>query len=612
MFSKKCHSDDTQDKSRCPWIVRALGAAFRRLILFLGVMSFISLVCLTVIVSHAKRPAMPLPSSFVLTISLGDGAVEHPNLAGRYSFSGGGAPVFSDMIAAIDVASRDPRVKGLLVTMDGGSLNLAQIQEFRAALAAFRKTGRFADIYASSYGDMGLGLGAYYLASAFDEIWMQPLGNVSMAGLRAEVPFARAALDKIGVQPQFFARKEYKTLFESAVNGHMSPESRAMLTSLVDDLGDQMVAGIAADKGMGAADIRRLVDRGFFTDEEALAAGLVDKLDDYDALEDSIIAAITPKQAGAAPLDPDKVFVPLERYPLSAAGHGKPRAAIVYLVGTIASSDEMMGSPESATAEEIAGYISDAADDDSTKVIVLRIDSPGGSPEASETIRRAVLQAQKNGKKVIVSMGETAASGGYWVASPADRIFALPGTVTGSIGVAGGKVVIQNLWHKLGINWEYVQYGANAGLFSFNEPFTPEGEAIMNRMMDATYNAFVSRVAQGRHMSVEQVEKVARGRVWSGQQAQKVGLVDDLGGLSDALDYAARQVGAKDRRGLDTIILPQPKSQLEMLLEFLEGEAQVTTLPEEMSALSPFLKAYQAASLAAHGPLTLEPLRVRP
>jgi len=543
----------------------------------------------------------PLPDKFALYLPLDGGFPEHEDVAVPYGL---GPPVMTlrHVIDAIDLAAGDKRVAGLVADLKGLEMSVAQMQELRAAVLRFRASGKPAHIYAPSYGEMGHGLGAYYLASAFDEIWMQPMGEVSVAGISVEMPFFRGALEKIGVEPQFFARKEYKNVFESASARKMSPQSRQMMEGLVGDIAGDLVSGIAQGRGMGEDGIRALIDRGFFMDKAAAEAGLVDHIDDFETLQANVSQAVTGKPDGEF----DDVFADIEEYVHAAAhkaasaGGKKHRIALIYLVGTIVQSGYGDGM---VPGDDIAADIVDAADDKDIKSIVLRIDSPGGSPVASETIRRAILRAKAKGKKVIVSMGGAAASGGYWVAAPADRIFAMPGTLTGSIGVAGGKVSLAGLWDKAGVNWESVDYGANANMFSFNAPFDKSGTAVMNDMMDTIYDGFIARVAEGRGLTKEKTDRIARGHVWTGKQAVANGLVDELGGLDAALDYAAKELGGKNRRDLRVVILPRPVSLFEKIADLL---GKTVHMGRGIGALAQHYNiALQADALAVWQPLTV-------
>ena len=270
--------------------------------------------------------------------------------------------------------------------------------------------------------------------------------------------------------------------------------------------------------------------------------------------------------------------------------------ALVYAVGAIMDSDREGNAIDDgvAGADEIAKALIDAAYDNSIDAVVLRVDSPGGSPVASETILRAVQKVKDEGKVVIVSMGSAAASGGYWIATLADKIYVLPTTLTGSIGVLGGKVSMAGLWQMLGINWDEVSWGKNATIWSMSKPFSESEKERVNAMMDNIYSNFVKRVAKGRNMTEEEVEKIARGRVWSGKSALEIGLADEFGGLNEALDYAAVQTGALDRHDVNVVVMPKPLSAIERFLELIETQATTAdTLQMQSEIMKEFMPAVQ-------------------
>ncbi|MCB1783938.1 MAG: signal peptide peptidase SppA [Alphaproteobacteria bacterium] len=593
------------EKPKIKWRVwPILWGALRRTCTFVGAIVLVSVVLTGWSASRLVKDVEPsMPGKMVLYLTLNGDLDDLPH---EVSFADPLANVPPSLKSFTDTlyrAKNDPRVYGLYARIDGGGYSLAHLQEMRAAIIDFRKSGKFAYVFSPSYGESG-GMGAYYLASSFDEVWMQPMGIVSVAGLSLQEPFFRDVLDKIGVEPQFFQRKEYKTAYESLNNSHMSQPNREMMGELVGDLSHSIMSDLAEETGMTPAHLKTLVDRGIFVADEALRAGLLDKVDYSDVLVDRINSFASAKAGGE-----EVPYVNFEDYmydylqskkgnPAEAflAKHEKKRStkpgvALIYAVGVIMPSSTEAAAPTGlmddgvAAADDIAGAIEDATDDDNIKVIVLRVNSPGGSPTASETILRAVSKAQKEGKKVIVSMGPTAASGGYWISAYADRIFVLPTTLTGSIGVLGGKVSAEELWKKVGVNWEGVQWGANSGMWSMNAPFSKGEAERMNAMLDNIYDGFLARVAKGRKMSVADVDKIARGRVWSGAKAIKIGLADEIGSLDDALDYAAVQAGAKDRHGADVRIMPEPLSPLEKLVKLLGGQVMAGKFAGAQSAM---------------------------
>ena len=524
-----------------------------------------------------------LPAQIILTLTLDEGLIEMPaggGLLTGFEAFGPTRLTTQQMIDALDLARKDPRVKALVFNIQSGDFGVSQVQELREAVKRFRESGKPSYAFSPSYAEAGGSMGAYYLASAFGEVWMQPVGLLSLPGFDGEMPFVLEGLNKLGVSPQFFQRKEYKSVMETFTREGISPENREMMASLLTDILDIIMTDIAADRGITKGQVKMAVDQGVFTDEEALRSKLVDRLDYADALISSLRQAYT----GDADNESMKT-VTLSRYfknpqarpiKIKTKGErdkGKPLVGLIYAAGNIVPDDRNGGLRSNvAAANKISAAIMRASRDDEIRAIMLRIDSPGGSPTASETIRRAVEQAVSKGKPVIVSMGGVAGSGGYWIATDATRIFALPATLTGSIGVVSGKFAAPGLMDKIGVNWEGVQVGENADMWSFTKPFSAVGRERMNIMIDNMYGSFIDRVAQGRKLSPETVETIARGRVWTGSQALEIGLVDQLGGFNEALDYAAQKIGAENREGIEIVELPRPKTPFDRIFEMLNIE----------------------------------------
>lgn len=579
-------------RSRIQWRVLPIAwLAIKKTCTVIGAFVLVTVLLSILMLSGLNETAAPpLPQKMALYLEFSDGFYEKPSgsaLAGSFNLE---PPTVHQVVDAIDLAAKDERVMGIMARMDGGTFSTAQTKEVRDALARFRASGKFTRIYSASYGEAGGGLGRFYLASAFAERWMQPLGIVSIPGVAAEMPFFRGTLDKIGVEPQFFQRKEYKTAYENLTAKKMSPQNRETLEHIVGDLRAVLTRDIAADLQISPVKFEALVNKGLFTGPEALQEKLVTELNYVDVLVSRISEELTgdPESEEEFFVDPKAYLAAVGREQSESnlvRGHftdARPRVALVHVAGAImdtrigVSATPMgLGEEGIAAADEIAPAILDAAEDEGIEAIVVRVDSPGGSPVASETILRAIDRAKEKGKPVIVSMGSTAASGGYWVAAHADRIFATPTTITGSIGVVGGKFSARDVWPKLGVNWEGVEWGRNAGLWSMNTPFSATEAERINAMLDQVYDAFLERVSEGRKMSVAQVDKIAGGRVWSGEAAKRVGLVDEIGGLQNALDYTATLLKAEDRFGLDVIILPKPLTTFEELVAFLSEQGAV-------------------------------------
>lgn len=594
-------------------------AALRRTCMTLGIMVLVlALYVFFVAGSLFGVGVIRVPDQAVLHLKFEGGFPEQPPGGLAYGIGDHNVPL-RQIIDAIDLAAGDDRIHGILAEARGSAGDMAQMQELHAAIQRFRASGKFAYIYGESYNN---GLGGYYIASAFDEIWMQPMGTVSIPGMRAEMPLARELLDTLGITPAFFQRREYKNIFESLERDEISPETRETLSSIVMNVIGSMTATISAARGKDIMEFSSLIDIGLLTDREALEAGLVDRLDYTDVLASHIREQVT-----GDPDDENLRFFNLARYAralnrnIEAAAESRdfPGVTLVYIDGAIVSynaraqSDSSLLGDSGAVAEDIAAAIRRAARDHNTRAIVLRVNSPGGSPTASETIRRAVVFAQGRGKPVYVSMGGMAASGGYWVSTDADRIYALPMTLTGSIGVAGGKIVLQDMWDKIGVNWDNVSYGRNAGIWSPNAVFTESEAERMNAMMDMVYDGFVSRVAEGRGMSVEEAENVARGRVWTGTQAKDHGLVDEMGSLSGVLDEIARELGQPDRFHLALDIRPRPRTPFEQLMRLMGAQARAADMLNAQAVLlKPFEPMIERMSVAAgQDVLTYEPMQLK-
>ena len=575
-------------KPKVKWrIWPILWMALKKTCMFLGAsVLFMVIITSWTISSVVNEANVDLPNQMVLRMNLDGEIADIPMQASFIDPFSNNVKTMKTFIDAIEHAKTDPRVEGIYAHLKPGGYSVAHIEEIRTAIKSFRDSGKFAYIYAPSYSN---GLGGYYLASSFDEIWVQPMGNLMIAGLSAEMPFLRDVLDKVGIEPQFFQRKEYKSAYESLTNAKMSDANRHSMTELIDDLYDVLSKDISKDRNITVAAFSAFVDRGVLLADEALDIGLVDKVDYADKLVEQINMHVT-----GDPISDTLSYINFDTYmnnlakqdnTIAAALLSKeknsvlPRVALIYAVGAIVDSDSngasmhvgVMGDGVAA-ADKISAALLTAAYNDDIDAVVLRVDSPGGSPVASETILRAVEKVQERGKTVTVSMGPTAASGGYWISAYADEIFVLPTTITGSIGVLGGKVSAKKLWKNLGVNWERISKGDNSAMFSMNTPFSKSEAERMNLMLDNIYDGFLERVAKGRNMSIEQVDKIARGRVWVGTRAVEIGIADQFGGLNDALDYAAVQVGKIDRYDVDVVVLPRPLTPVEEFVKFLEGQ----------------------------------------
>ena len=514
---------------------------------------------------HFSREGGELPQRMLLVADWRSSLSETAGPPDLLDFQFRPPPTVTDTVLALDRAASDPRVVGLLVRLAETEHGFAVAQELRDAVLRFRAAGKFAFAEADTFGELSSGNEGYYIASAFDSIDLQPGGLVGLTGIAIQVPLARDLLASLGIRMEVLRRAEYKSAFESLTDSQLSGHNREQLEALLDQLSRQLVSGIADGRGLDDFKVQQLIDRGPLTADEALEAGLVDRL---RYREESLTAAM--RRAG-----PGTVAVSLGTYLDSGAqAQVQVRAqtpgasvALIRAAGLIRRGDGPLGAE--IAADELAGALEDIAEDPGLDAVLLRLDSGGGSAVASETIRRAILVVRAAGKPVIVSMGNAAASGGYWIATGADRIIAQPATLTGSIGVIAGKPVLEEAWRKLGVNWAEIARGANAGQWSINRPYTDEARARVDALVGWLYDRFTRLVADARDMPQTRVNEIARGRVWAGAMALRLGLVDELGGLDVALAAVRRSLQLPPDAVLAVAIRPVDDNPLREFLRSL-------------------------------------------
>ncbi len=510
----------------------------------------------------------PIPEKTVLTLDL-DRAVPEYGSGGLASWTGLGREqqTLWETVAAIERAAGDERVVGLVARIGASNMGLARTQELRDAVRTFRRSGKPAYAFAESFGDFGPGNAAFYLAAAFEKIYLQPSGSVGLTGLLAQGYFLKGALEKLDVQFRVEQRKEYKGVKDRFTDSGFTTAQREAMTRILASLTGQLTAGIAEGRKLSGDKVRALMQQGPFPAGEALEAGLVDGLRYRDELD-----RIVREKLGL-----DIAFLPLSRYRrrLEARDGDPATVALIYGLGQVhggSSRRPALTGRNSMGSDSIARAFRRAAEDGDVKAIIFRIDSPGGSYVASDVIRREVLRARRRGKPVVVSMGNVAGSGGYFVAAPADRILAQPATLTGSIGVAGGKVVTSGLWEKLGVSWDRIAANSNATFWSAVQDYDPAQRARLARLLDTVYDDFVAKVAEGRNLSREQVSAAAKGRVWTGADARERGLVDELGGYAATLAAVREIAGIPPDAAVRLRLFPRRKSTLRLLAEQLTGE----------------------------------------
>jgi protease IV len=513
--------------------------------------------------------------------------------------SGGGRPmVLREAVSALHRAADDPRVAGLIARVQLPAAAAGPVQELRDAVKAFAAV-KPALAWAETYP----GTLSYYLASAFGEVWMQPSGTVGLIGFATNALFLRDALEKAGIEAQFISRGEYKSAANLFTEDRYTDAHREADTRLVESLRAQVWKAVADSRGIGQDSLDALADRAPLLREEAVTSGLIDRVGYRDEAYGRIAELVGAKGISPETGDPDGDDAPprlyLSRYARATAPGGSPlpsvpgrgpksTIAIVTVAGSIVSGRGGRGilplGNSSAGADTIAAGLREAAADESVSAIVLRVDSPGGSVSASETIWREVKKARDRGKPVVASMGAIAASGGYYVAMGADAIVANPGTITGSIGVITGKLIARDLKDRLGVGSDAVRTNANADAWSSNAPFTPEQHARVEAEADLCYTDFVQRVAEGRKLSTDAVEAVARGRIWTGADALGHGLVDELGGLRTAVRRAKVLAGLDEDAKVR--IVGYPGSSLwDFLRPSPSSQPAAASLPDALGAL---------------------------
>jgi protease-4 len=520
-----------------------------------------------------------------------------------------------DLLEGLRRASKDDRVRALVVKVGGSRIGLATIQELRGAVREFRKSGKPTVAWAETFGEFVRGNLPYYLATGFDRIYLQPSGTLGLTGVAVEQVFLHDALTKLGIDFQSAKRHEYKSAADPLTETGFTGPAREAAQRLTESVAEQLTAAIAEGRGKTQEEARALLDRGPFLAQQALAEGLVDGLAYRDEVYDKLH-----KEAG-----PDATLLYLQRYQRSHAltelsrhlpkGPHERFVAIIYAHGAIrhGRSGRGAGGGGSMGSDTVAAALRSAAADERARAVVLRVNSPGGSYTASDVIWREVVRARAAGKPVVVSMGDVAGSGGYFISAPADVIVAQPGTITGSIGVILGKPVLRDMFGRAGVNTDTVgEGGENATMFSSSRPFSEAEWERINAWLDAVYADFTEKVAAGRRMTVERVHELARGRIWTGADAVANGLADETGGIGEAIAIARRRAGLPD----DAPVRVYPRlGPLDQLRPAESSEAR----PAAAAALSPagvlaavfqdgWGPAWQIAARAGlppYGPLTL-------
>jgi protease-4 len=559
----------------------------------------------------------------LLELDLSQPLVEHEPDDPIAKLRSRGKPRLRPVLKALYDAGDDPRVVGLVARLGDTSMSLARAQEIRDAVTAFAASGRPTVAWADTFGESGNGTVPYFLATGFSELWLQPTGELNLVGVAAEVAFLRGALDKLGVEPQLGQRYEYKNAADRIVATGFTDAHREALDRIAESAWEQITEAIAKARRLTVEDVRALADRAPLFADDALKAGLVDRVGYRDEVYTAVRRAAT---GDVRLLFADKWSAStsrLTKVTRKVSERDRPGVALVEGFGGIVTGrsrrsplqGQLMGS------DTVTAALRAAVRDDKTRAIVFRIDSPGGSAVASDSIWREVVRAREAGKPVVASMGSVAGSGGYYVACGADEILAQPGTLTGSIGVLGGKAVVTSLTDRVGLAYDAVQRGAQARFASTHVPYDDSGRERLDAMLDRIYADFTGKVAEGRSMSLDDVHEVARGRVWTGADAARNGLVDSLGGLRDAVRIARDRAGLPADAPLRPALSVPPLARLRSPRSSDDPRAAAavttalsltsTSLDDWVTAWGPFADLARALGLAALGPLTMLPLTIR-
>jgi len=534
---------------------------------FASIIVFISLVNLI----GKPRPISikPIPKNAIVSINFNHDFNESKNNSLLTGIKNNKLTYF-DLIKNLNIALLDDNVKAIIGQINTTGLGLSQIQNIQKTINNFKQKGKKTHIFSSGMGSLGQGTDEYFLASAFDKIYMQPNSDLGITGIGIEIPFFGNSLNKLGIDAEIYTRHEYKNAASSLTHGYFPHQYKQQLNDIGNKIYNIIVETIAQNRNISINNVKQLINTAPLSAEEALQYKLIDEIAYYSDVEEKI-----KKETNGN-------IISLEDYATNFSSRKKklPSIAILNLEGTIVDSqspDNIISEESIISPEKVAKSLENIAKNPNIKALILRINSPGGSYTASNTIwyELTKLKQQKN-IPIVVSMGDYAASGGYFIALSGDKILAEPLTLTGSIGVLGGKIVTANLWKKLGVNWGNVQFGNNAGIVSSNHNFSSSEKQAINKSLDNIYNDFIHKVSSARNIEIEAIDKVARGRVWLGIDAVENGIIDELGGLDKALQIAKQLAGISPKQNFDIITYPKPKSFAEQINEIISFSPQIS------------------------------------
>lgn len=519
--------------------------------------------------------------------------LDYPERRDPFNFFAPQPDNFRDLLTLIEEAQGDEEVTGMVLRIDSPGLGLSQVQSLRGAIQAFRSGGKQVIAYLAEAEASD-----YLVATACDEIVMAPEGMLVLTGIQLDGIFLRGLLDKLGVVPEIMQIGAYKGMGDMFTERAFTPAMREVMTALLDDLWHQLITTIASGRDLDADHVARLIDDGPYTASAAASAELIDRLaQPTDLATDLEITTGDGFELDSdygeddeQPMDTNifNLFAMFQQPPEEYQPTENPKIALIYATGPIVVSVPDQGpfaDSDIITSDDFTQTIFDVRDDDTIRAVVLRIDSPGGSALASDIIWQQLRDLARV-KPVVVSMGNIAASGGYYIAMAGTEIFAEPGTLTGSIGVVGGKMVLRGLLEeRLGITHDSISRGRHAEIFSPFSTFSSSERDVLQSMMQQTYDAFTEKVALSRNISPEQVEEVAQGRIWTGNQAVANRLIDHLGGLPQALERAEElaELTEQEREVLEIREFPPPENFMEWFSNFMNGETVTAPLNTQLN-----------------------------
>ncbi len=538
------------------------------------------LIGLALLVAAFRQSAPSIKDNSVLALRVSGSLPDYLPDDPLRRFFGGPSQSLSSLVLQLKKAKVDNRIKAVLLDINMSGAGWGKSEDIRDAIADFRSAGK--PVYA--YMEYGMNK-ELYIASACDKIYLAPPGELFINGLAAEVMFFRGSLDKLGIYPDIYQIGAYKSAGDMFTRREMSDAHKEYINSLLDDLFNRYVEGVAKGRGKSAEEVRAIIDDAPYGSQKAKELGLIDGVAYRDELEKEIKGTLGYKENEDLRLVSAATYRKVDQESLGL--NKGEKIAVIYASGEIGSgsSDNSPTGSTSIGSDTMVKAINDARDDKSVKAIVVRVNSPGGSGLASDVIWHAVDAANQK-KPVVISMSDVAASGGYYIAAGASRIVAQPSTITGSIGVVAGKPVLRGFYDWLGISNEYVLRGKNAGMFRETEKFSPDERAKFEEWIKNTYyNDFVPKVAKNRNKPVEYIDSVGQGRVWTGAQAKERALVDEFGGLDRAVEIAKELAKIPADKGVRRVIFPYPQTFLQQLMSGGSEDTEAVRLKQQQEAI---------------------------